>query len=64
MIIKRTHRLCEQAATRFTKRRIKDTLVAEGLLEKVCTANELNAEIEAKIKEPIGKPEAMDKYKA
>ncbi len=49
---------------RFTKRWIKDALVAEGLLEKVYTANELNAEVEAKIKEAIGKLEAMDKYKA
>ncbi|MDO9048460.1 MAG: hypothetical protein Q7U66_12095 [Methylobacter sp.] len=49
---------------RFTKRWIKDALVAEGLLEKVYTANELNAEIDAKIKEAIGKLEVMDKYKA
>lgn len=49
---------------RFTKRWIKDALVAEGLLEKVYTGNELNAEIDAKIKEAIGKLEAMDKYKA
>jgi hypothetical protein len=49
---------------RFTKRWIKDALVAEGLLEKVYTANELNAEIDAKIKEAIAKLEAMDKYKA
>ncbi|MBL6986656.1 MAG: hypothetical protein ISR72_06390 [Methylobacter sp.] len=49
---------------RFTKRWIKDALVAEGLLEKVYKNNELNAETEAKIKEAIGKLEAMDKYKA
>lgn len=49
---------------RFTKRWIKDALVAEGLLERVYTANELNAEIDAKIKEAIAKLEAMDKYKA
>ncbi|MDP1666482.1 MAG: hypothetical protein Q8L79_15340 [Methylobacter sp.] len=49
---------------RFTKRWIKDALVAEGLLEKVYTANELNAETDTKIKEAIGKLEAMDKYKA
>jgi outer membrane biosynthesis protein TonB len=49
---------------RFTKRWIKDALVAEGLLEKVYTGNELNADTEAKIKAAIGKLEAMDKYKA
>ncbi len=49
---------------RFTKRWIKDALVAEGLLEKVYTATELNAETEAKIKEAIAKLEALDKYKA
>ncbi|MCK9397808.1 MAG: hypothetical protein M0Q44_19735, partial [Methylobacter sp.] len=49
---------------RFTKRWIKDALVAEGLLEKVYSAKELNAETEAKIKEAIGKLEAMTKYKA
>lgn len=49
---------------RFTKRWIKDALVAEGLLEKVYTNNELNTETDAKIKEAIDKLEAMDKYKA
>lgn len=49
---------------RFTKRWIKDALVAEGLLEKVYPNNELNSETETKIKEAIGKLEAMDKYKA
>jgi len=49
---------------RFTKRWIKDALVAEGLLEKVYSANELNAEIDAKIKEAIAKLETMDQYKA
>ena len=49
---------------RFTKRWIKEALVAESLLEKVYTANELNAEVDAKIKEAIAKLEAMDKYKA
>ena len=49
---------------RFTKRWIKDALVAEGFLEKVYTSSELNAEVEAKIKEAIAKLEAMDKYKA
>ncbi|MDP1774609.1 MAG: hypothetical protein Q8L15_20260 [Methylobacter sp.] len=49
---------------RFTKRWIKDALVAEGLLDKVYTANELNAETDAKIKTAIAKLEAMSKYKA
>ena len=49
---------------RFTKRWIKDALVAEGLLEKVYTNNELNTETDSRIKEAIGKLEAMDKYKA
>lgn len=49
---------------RFTKRWIKDALVAEGLLEKVYSGNELNAETDAKIKAAIAKLEAMDKYKA
>lgn len=49
---------------RFTKRWIKDALVEEGLLEKIYTASQLNAETEAKIKEAIAKLEAMDKYKA
>ncbi|MDO9423725.1 MAG: hypothetical protein Q7T40_05995 [Methylobacter sp.] len=49
---------------RFTKRWIKDALVAEGLLEKVYKNNELNAETEAKIKDAISKLEAMNKYKA
>lgn len=49
---------------RFTKRWIKDALVAEGLLDKVYTANELNAEADAKIKTAIAKLEAMSKYKA
>jgi outer membrane biosynthesis protein TonB len=49
---------------RFTKRWIKDALVAEGLLEKVYTNNELNAETDAKIKKAIEKLEAMDKFKA
>jgi len=39
-------------------------LVAEGLLEKVYTANELNAETDVKIKAAIAKLEAMEKYKA
>ena len=49
---------------RFTKRWIKDALVTEGLLEKVYKNNELDASIEASIKEALAKLEAMDKYKA
>lgn len=49
---------------RFTKRWIKDALVEEGLLDKVYAANELNPEVDAKIKAAITKLEAMDKYKA
>jgi len=48
---------------RFTKRWIKEALVTEGFLEKVYTNNELNAETDAKIKEAIGKLEAIDTYK-
>lgn len=49
---------------RFTKRWIKDALVTEGLLEKAYKNNELDAAIEAKIKDALVKLEAMDKYKA
>lgn len=48
---------------RFTKRWIKDALVAEGLLDKVYKNNELNAATEAAIKNAIVKLEAIDKYK-
>ena len=48
---------------RFTKRWIKDALVTEGLLDKIYKNNELNATIEATIKDAIVKLEAMDKYK-
>ena len=48
---------------RFTKRWIKDALVAEGLLEKVYKNNELDAAIEATIKDALVKLEAIDKYK-
>jgi hypothetical protein len=49
---------------RFTKRWIKDALVAEGLLEKVYKNNELDAEAEALIKAAIIKLEAIPAYKA
>jgi hypothetical protein len=48
---------------RFTKRWIKDALVAEGLLEKVYKNNELDSATEATIKDAIVKLEAIDKYK-
>ena len=48
---------------RFTKRWIKEALVAEGLLEKVYKNNELDAAIEATIKDAVIKLEAIDKYK-
>jgi hypothetical protein len=37
--------------------------VAEGLVEKVYKNNELDAAIEAKIKDALVKLEALDKYK-
>lgn len=47
---------------RFTKRWIKDALVAEGLLDKVYKNNELTSEIETKIKHALTQLEAIDKY--
>ncbi|MDD2801339.1 MAG: hypothetical protein PHC94_04395 [Methylobacter sp.] len=49
---------------RFTKRWIKDALVAEGFLDKVYKNNELDAEVESKIKQAIAKLEEMEKYRA
>lgn len=49
---------------RFTKRWIKEALVAEKLVEKVYKNDELNANVEAKIKAGIIKLEGMKKYKA
>jgi hypothetical protein len=49
---------------RFTKRWIKDALVAEGLLDKVYKNNELDAEVESKIKQAIAKLEEIEKYRA
>lgn len=48
---------------RFTKRWIKEALVAEKLVEKVYKNDELNADIETKIKAGIIKLEGMKKYK-
>lgn len=49
---------------RFTKRWIKEALVAEGLLDKIYKNNELDATAEAAIKEALLKLETMDKYRA
>ncbi len=48
---------------RFTKRWIKEALVAEGLLDKVYKNEELNAEIEATIKGAVVKLESIDIYR-
>lgn len=48
---------------RFTKRWIKEALVAEKLVEKVYKNDEINADVEAKIKAGIIKLEGMKKYK-
>jgi outer membrane biosynthesis protein TonB len=49
---------------RFTKRWIKEALVAEKLVDKVYKNDELNASVEAKIKAGIIKLEGMKKYSA
>ncbi|MGZ8191726.1 MAG: hypothetical protein ACXWTS_10940, partial [Methylococcaceae bacterium] len=49
---------------RFTKRWVKEALVAEGLLEKIYKNNELDTDTEAKIKDALVKLETMDKYRA
>jgi hypothetical protein len=49
---------------RFMKRWIKEALVVEGLLEKVYKNNELNAEIEVKIKEAVAQLESIERYRA
>ncbi|NOT13019.1 MAG: hypothetical protein HOP23_14485 [Methylococcaceae bacterium] len=49
---------------RFTKRWIKEALVAEGLLEKIYKNDELNADTEARIKGAILKLEENAKYRA
>ncbi|NOS90153.1 MAG: hypothetical protein HOP34_16750 [Methylococcaceae bacterium] len=48
---------------RFTKRWIKDALVAEGLLDKVYKNNELDAAVEDNIKQALAKLENIDKYR-
>ena len=49
---------------RFTKRWIKEALVAEKLLEKIYKNDELTADIEFKIKSAVVKLEAIEKYQA
>ncbi|EIC31315.1 MULTISPECIES: hypothetical protein [Methylomicrobium] len=49
---------------RFAKRWIKEALVAEGLLDRIYKNNELDAAVEAKIKDAVAKLEAMPKYRA
>ncbi|NOU20917.1 MAG: hypothetical protein HOO93_03860 [Methyloglobulus sp.] len=49
---------------RFTKRWIKEALVTEKLVDKVFKNDELNADVEAKIKAAIIKLEGMKKYQA
>ena len=49
---------------RFTKRWIKEALVAEKLLDKIYKNDELTADIEANIKSAVIKLEAIDKYRA
>jgi hypothetical protein len=48
---------------RFMKRWIKEALVTEGLLEKVYSNNEINAEVEVKIKEAITCLERIERYR-
>ncbi len=47
---------------RFTKRWIKEALVAEGLLDKVYTNKDLNPEAEAVIKAAMAQLASMEKY--
>ncbi len=49
---------------RFTKRWIKEALVAEKLLDKIYKNDELTADIEVKIKSAVIKLENIDKYRA
>ena len=49
---------------RFTKRWIKEALVAEKLLDKIYKNDELTADIELKIKSAVLKLETIDKYQA
>ncbi len=46
----------------FTKRWIKEALVSEGLLDKIYTNNELNADINAKIKQALATLKTLPHY--
>ncbi len=48
----------------FTKRWIKEALVSEGLLEKVYSTNELNDEINGKIKQALTVLKTLPQYQA
>ncbi|SJM95657.1 hypothetical protein [Crenothrix polyspora] len=48
---------------RFAKRWIKEALVSEGLLKKIYKNNELNADVEIKIKAAIATLETLDQYR-
>lgn len=50
------------ASYSFTKRWIKEALVSEGLLDKIYTNNELNAEINAKIKQALATLKTLPNY--
>ncbi len=47
---------------RFTKRWIKEALVAEGLLDKIYKNNELDDKVTAKIKKALEQLKSMEKY--
>lgn len=47
---------------RFTKRWIKEALVAEGLIDKIYKNDELNADVESKLRAAIAKLESIKKY--
>ncbi len=47
---------------RFMKRWIKEALVTEGLLEKVYKNNELNPDVELKIKDALVALEGLERY--
>lgn len=49
---------------RFMKRWIKEALVAEGLLEKIYKNNELDAQVEVKIKEALAQLETIARYQS
>lgn len=48
----------------FTKRWIKEALVSEGLLEKIYSTNELNEEVNEKIKQALTTLKTLPQYQA